>query len=125
MQGQFPSHEVIADIGSGLNFKRRGLQQLLQLVMSGCVEEVVISSKDRMCRFGFDLVEWLFEQHNTKLVVLESSTMGEREQFVNDILSIIQIYTCKWNRRRRYSIKSEKNKITINIPSEATTPKME
>jgi predicted site-specific integrase-resolvase len=125
MQGQFPTHEVIADIGSGLNFKRRGLQQLLQLVMSGCVEEVVISSKDRMCRFGFDLIEWLFEQHNTKLVVLESNTIGEREQFVNDILSIIQIYTCKWNGRRRYSIKSEENTLTINLPSEATTSKME
>lgn len=115
MQQQFPSHEVIADVGSGLNFKRRGLQCLLRLVMSNSVNEIVVSSKDRLCRFGFELLEWIFNQHNTKLMVLESASITEDQQFVNDILSIIQIYSCKWNGRRRYSFKDKENKIAIDI----------
>lgn len=125
MQQQFPSHQIITDIGSGLNFKRSGFRTLLRLVMSGNVEEVVVSSKDRMCRFGFELVEWLCEENATKLVVLESNTINEREQFVNDILSIIQIYTCKWNGRRRYSIKNNENQITIDIEPETTVTNVE
>ncbi|NDG32520.1 IS607 family transposase [bacterium] len=125
MQQQFPSHEVIADIGSGLNFKRRGLQCLLRLVMSNSVNEIVVSSKDRLCRFGFELLEWIFNQHNTKLMVLESTTITEDQQFVNDILSIIQIYSCKWNGRRRYSFKNEKNKIAIDIQPKTNATKME
>lgn len=125
MQQQFPSYEVVADIGSGLNFKRQGLRHLLQLVMSGSVEEVVVSSKDRLCRFGFELIEWLFEQNNTKLLVLESNKINEREQFVNDILSIIQIYTCKWNGRRRYCVKSQENQITIDITPETCASSVE
>lgn len=85
MQQQFPSHEVVADIGSGLNFKRRGLQCLLRLVMSNSVNEIVVSSKDRLCRFGFELLEWIFNQHNTKVMVLDfnysRSTIRQRHSF--------------------------------------------
>ena len=116
LQSKFPSHSIISDIGSGLNFKRRGLLQLLQLVMSSSVEEIVVSSKDRLCRFGFELIEWLCHQHDTKIVVLESlENTNTEQQFVNDVLSIIQIYTCKWNGKRRYTTKDKKNQITIDI----------
>ena len=125
MQQQFPSYEVITDIGSGLNFKRRGLQCLLRLVMSNSVKEIVVSSKDRLCRFGYELLEWIFNRHNTKLVVLESTSITKDQQFVNDILSIIQIYSCKWNGSRRYSFKDKKNKIEIDIQPKTNTTKME
>jgi predicted site-specific integrase-resolvase len=125
LQVRFPNHKVINDIGSGLNFKRRGLLQLLQLVIKTNVEEIVISSKDRLCRFGFELIEWLCEQHNTKLVVFQSNQESEEQQFVNDVLSIIQIYTCKWNGKRRYTTQSKKNKITIDIQPKDTPSKME
>lgn len=125
IQQQFPSHQIITDIGSGLNFKRSGFRTLLRLVMSGSVEEVVVSSKDRLCRFGFELIEWLCEQNSTKLLVLESDKLNEREQFVNDILSIIQIYTCKWNGCRRYSLKNKENQITIDIEPETIVTNVE
>lgn len=51
LQSEFPNHKIIDDVGSGLNFKRRGLLNLLQMVIRGSVEEIVISSKDRLCRF--------------------------------------------------------------------------
>lgn len=122
----YPSHVVVTDIGSGLNFKRPGLRKLLKLVMSNSVEEIVITSKDRLCRFGFELVEWICSQHHTKLVVLDQDSNTEPEsEFVRDILSIIQVYACKWNGRRRYTYQGEKNQVKINIESETVSQSME
>jgi len=125
LQTKFPNHKVIDDIGSGLNFKRRGLLNLLQLVIKGDVEEIVVSSKDRLCRFGYELVHWLCEQHNTKILVLQSSQETEEQQFVTDVLSIIQIYTCKWNGRRRYTTQGKKSKVTIEIQPEGNVETVE
>lgn len=112
---QFPSHEIISDVGSGLNFKRRGLRKLLKMVLSNSVEEIIITSKDRLCRFGYDLIEWLCHENNTKIMVLDKdSGMSKESEFVRDVLSIIQIYTYKWNGQRRYNYESKENKITTN-----------
>ena len=54
-----PNHEIISDIGSGLNFKRKGLLRMVESIMQGDVEEVVVSHRDRLCRFAFELVEWI------------------------------------------------------------------
>ena len=72
MVSKFPNHTVIKDIGSGLNFRRRGLIKLLELSSKGLVSEIVVASKDRLCRFGFELLEWQFSANNTRLLVLES-----------------------------------------------------
>lgn len=110
-QSQYPDYEIIKDIGSGLNFKRKGLLKLLELSNSGFVQQVVVSSKDRLCRFGFELVEWIFLQNNTKLLVLEQVNKNPEQEFAEDILSILQVFACRWNGKRRYnSIKNEKNK---------------
>lgn len=120
---QFPSHKVISDIGSGLNFKRPGLRKLLKLVMSSCVEEIVIASKDRLCRFGYDLI---CDENDTKLLVLDKdSNLSRESEFVRDVLSIIQIYTCKWNGQRRYTCKNKENQVEINIQSKTDVQRME
>ena len=123
---QFPSYKIISDVGSGLNFKRPGLRKLLKMVFSGSVEEIIITSKDRLCRFGYDLIEWLCSENSTKLVVLEQNkNMSKESEFVRDVLSIIQIYTCKWNGSRRYNYQGEKNQIEINIGPKTVTTEME
>jgi putative resolvase len=123
---QFPSHQIISDVGSGLNFKRRGLRKLLKMVLSNRVEEIIITSKDRLCRFGYDLIEWLCDENDTKILVLDKdSGMSKESEFVRDVLSIIQIYTCKWNGQRRYNNKSKENKTTINKSSETTVTNVE
>lgn len=110
---QFPNHKIISDIGSGLNFKRPGLKKLIKMVLSGDINQIVISSKDRLCRFGYDLIEWLCNENNTTILVLEKHQgMSKESEFVRDILSIIQVYACKWNGSRRY--KSKENQIKIN-----------
>jgi len=65
-------HLQISDIGSGINFKRKGLLRLLELVQQGNISAIIVASKDRLCRFGYELIEWLCLQHNTTIVVLDN-----------------------------------------------------
>lgn len=105
---KYPDHIVIKDIGSGLNYKRRGLLKLLELCSQGTVAEVVVFSKDRMCRFGFELIEHLFSQNDAKIVVHEQIDKTPETEFSEDILAILQVFACRWNGKRKYKI--DKNK---------------
>lgn len=107
----YPEHAVVTDIGSGINFQRRGLQKLLQLSSTGLVEQVVCSHRDRMCRFAFELLEYVFGLHGTRLLVhhQEDSTNLDNE-LSSDILAINTVFICRMqgrraaeNRRRRRS----------------------
>jgi predicted site-specific integrase-resolvase len=91
------------DIGSGLNFKRKGLVSLLHDVADGRVEEIVVASRDRMARFGFELIEWICNKYATKLVVLEQNDDTSPEsELATDLMSIINVFCCRRNGRRRY-----------------------
>jgi putative resolvase len=103
MREKYPKHSIIKDVGSGLNFKRRGLLLLLTKAIEGNIKEVVVAHRDRLCRFGFELIEWLFEKYNVKLVVLDTKIQCLSEQeMCRDICSIVQVYSCRINGRRRY-----------------------
>jgi putative resolvase len=125
LQDKFPTYTVIKDIGSGLNFKRRGLLKLLELSNKGLVQTVVVASKDRLCRFGFDLLKLQFEQSNVKLVVLDTIDKSPEDEFTEDILAILQVFACRWNGKRKYLVKNKKNQITVNIDPDKTVGELE
>lgn len=109
LQNQFPEYEIYKDIGSGINYKRKNLQKILKEGNKGCIEEIVVTSKDRLCRFGFELFEYLFELWNIKLVVLEQTKdSSPEEELAKDVVTIITVFGNKINGSRRY-IKNEKN----------------
>jgi putative resolvase len=89
LQNKYPEHFIVKDIGSGLNYKRKGFLKLIDEVGEGKVSEVVVFSKDRLCRFGFELVEHIFNKNNTKLVVHEQIDKSPEEEFTEDILAIL------------------------------------
>jgi len=103
MRNQFPNHECIEDIGSGLNFKRKGFRTLLERIMCGDIEEVVIAYKDRLCRFGFELLEQVASKYNTKLVVLNKIELSPEDELVKDLLAIIHVFSCRLYGLRKYS----------------------
>ena len=116
----YPDHELVEDIGSGINFKRKGLRAILESSLRGEIEEVVVSHKDRLCRFAFELVEFILCQNNTKLLVLDRELYkSESEELADDVLSIIHIFSCKEMGRRRY--KSKKSEIESDCCSETDT----
>jgi putative resolvase len=105
MREQFPDAFIIEDIGSGINWKRKGLQSLIQQVEGGKVEKVIIAYKDRLCRFAYELIEYIFTLHKTEIVVLNSSETEQGQEDIElaeDILSIIHIFSCKKMGKRKY-----------------------
>ena len=69
LQTEYPGYEIISDIGSGVNFKRKGLQNLLEQVYSGTIEEIAILHKDRLCRYEYELIEFICKKAGTRIVV--------------------------------------------------------
>lgn len=104
LQDQYPDCLVVKDIGSGLNYKRKGLLKLLEKSNNGEIENIMVFSKDRLCRFGFELLEWVFSQNGTKLVVFNTHDKSPEEEFTEDILAILQVFACRWNGKRKYRI---------------------
>jgi predicted site-specific integrase-resolvase len=110
----------VSDVGSGLNFKRPGLLRVLGLVKSGCVSKIVVASRDRMARFGFELIEWLCNEYGTKILVLDNQDSTPEEELGKDLMSIVQVYCCRWNGRRRYINKGNKDSEVATSPDGST-----
>ncbi|MGL6337597.1 MAG: IS607 family transposase [Waterburya sp.] len=100
------SFEIIQDLGSGLNYKKKGLIRLIKLICTYQVERLVISHKDRLLRFGSELIFSLCEIFGTEVVIVnrsEDSTF--EEDLANDVLEIITVFSA-----RLYGSRSHKNK---------------
>lgn len=114
-QREYPDYDVVEDIGSGINWKRKGLQTILEQSMSGEISEVLVAHRDRLCRFAFELIEWIFKKNGVKLIVLDSnqsqSISSVDNELSDDILSIIHVYSCRQMGRRRYSKEPKNNEI--------------
>jgi putative resolvase len=122
MQSKYPNHELVTDCGSGINWKRKGLQTILESTMRGEVQEVVVAHRDRLCRFAFELIEFIMVSNKAKLIVLDAENGKSREQeLADDVLSIINIYTCRKNGTRRYN----KDKKSENLSNTSTEENIE
>jgi predicted site-specific integrase-resolvase len=103
MQEKYPGYEIIKDIGSGINFKRPGLLRIINRAIDGNLTEVVVAYKDRLCRFGYDILECIFTKCNVTLLVLNNQDSKSIEQELSeDLLSIIHVFSCRSNGRRKY-----------------------
>jgi len=111
MRKHYPNYEIISDIGSGINFKRKQFLWLLEQTSIGNVKEVVVAHRDRLSRFGFELIEWFFSKHNVKLVVLDKCESSPQTELVTDLLSIITVFSCRIHGLRKYTntIKEDKS----------------
>jgi len=96
----------IQDIGSGINFKRAGLLRVLGLVKTGSVSTLVVASKDRLARFGFELIEWLCSEYDCKIIILDNQDGAPEDELGKDLMAIVQVYCCRWNGKRRYKNKA-------------------
>jgi predicted site-specific integrase-resolvase len=102
MQKKYPDHMIIRDIGSGLNMNRKGLKKILEMAIEGCIIEVVITYKDRLARFGYDLIEWLIDKYSGGKIKILNKNEKEtpEEEITKNILQIMNVYVAKINGRR-------------------------
>lgn len=98
--------EVITDVGSGLNYNRKKWNQLLHDVEQDKVKTIFITYKDRFIRFGFDWFNRFCNEHNTKIIVLNNPDTSPDKELVDDVISIIHVFSC-----RLYGLRKYKNKI--------------
>lgn len=102
MRGIYPEAEVIRDIGSGLNYKRKGLRTILERIVKGDRLQVVVAHRDRLTRFGNELIGYLLEQNGGELVVLDDTECSPEEEITKDILSILHVFSCRMHGLRKY-----------------------
>lgn len=109
LQNLYPTHDLITDIGSGINLNRKGLRKIIDLAITGNIEEVIIVHKDRLCRFGYDLIEDLIDKYsNGKIIIIEQEKDKlAKEEMVEDVLQIMNIFVAKMNGMRKYKINTE------------------
>lgn len=100
---QFPNAEIVSEVASGLNFKRKKLWDIVESSIRGDVSTVVVTHKDRLARFGFDFIQRVLERFNCKLVVLHYSSTSPEQELVQDILSILHVFSSRVYGLRKYS----------------------
>lgn len=107
--------EVVKDIGSGLNFKRKGLNKILERAMRGDKLKLVVAHRDRLARFGFDLIKFVIEQNGGSILVLEESSLSPQQELVQDLLNILHVFSC-----RMHGLRSYKDAISKDLSNQGT-----
>lgn len=110
MQSLYPEAEIIKDIGSGLNFKRKGLRSILDRLLRGDKLKIVVACRDRLCRFGFELIQYMVEQNGGEIVVRSATVHCPQTELTTDLLSIIHVFSCRMHGLRKYSKKIKEDK---------------
>ena len=101
--------DIIKDIGSGINYKKKGLKELINRIENNEVSKVVILYKDRLIRFGFELIEYLCEINNVEIEVIDNSECSKEKELTDDLIQIITVFA-----NRLYGQHSKKTKRLIN-----------
>ena len=94
--------EIIRDYGSGLNYNRKKWNQLLVEVMENKIKMILVSHKDRFVRFGFDWFEKFCNKFNVEIVVVKNERLSPHEELVQDIVSILHVFSCRLYGLRKY-----------------------
>ena len=92
--------KIISDIGSGINYDRKGLNQLIQMILQDEVSKVVVLYKDRLVRFGFELIENICEFKSVDIEVIDSTEKSEEQEVVEDLVQIITVFSCRLQGKR-------------------------
>ena len=87
--------EIISDIGSGINYKKKGLKELMKRISQNKVDKVVVFYKDRLLRFGFELVEYIASLYDCDIEIIDHTEKTEQQELLEDLVQIITVFSCK------------------------------
>jgi putative resolvase len=106
MAKQGYTYEIIEDPGSGMNYNKRGLKKLIRLICLKKIKRLVLTHKDRLLRFGSDLIFSLCEEFGVEIIIMNASKeLTFEDELVQDVLEIITVFSA-----RLYGSRSRKNK---------------
>jgi putative resolvase len=92
--------DVITDIGSGINYNKKGLNQLIDMITNSEVEKIVVLYKDRLLRFGFEIIENLCNKYGTVIEIIDNTENTEEQELVEDLIQIVTVFSCRLQGKR-------------------------
>lgn len=101
--------EIIEDIGSGINYKKKGLQKLISMISNREISKIVVLYKDRLIRCGFELIEYLCSINNIEIEIIDNTTHSKEQELTDDLIQIITVFA-----DRLYGQRSKKTKKLID-----------
>lgn len=95
--------KIISDIGSGLNYSRRGLLEVLAMVKEEKISRILVNYKDRLARFGYEMIEEICRLHDVEIQILnQTDEISSEQELVDDVLSVITVYSAKLYGKRSH-----------------------
>lgn len=108
LERNYQNVTVISDLGSGLNYKKNGLKKLLDLILNQQIDILIINHKDRLLRFGSELIFKICQFYQIKVIILENKEKSFEEDLTQDVIEIMTVFCAKL-----YGKRSHKNKVLI------------
>lgn len=102
-------YEIITDVGSGINYNKKGLRQLLEKICNHEISKIVVLYKDRLVRFGFEMIEYLCELNDVEIEIIDNTAQSKEQELTDDLVQIITVFA-----NRLYGQRSKKTKKLID-----------
>ena len=104
LMSQYPDYDLIQDIGSGINLTKKNLLKIIDWAIAGKIETLVIAYKDRLARFGYDLIEYFIKEYsNGEIIIMnQGENLEPEEELAKDVLQVMTVFVAKANGRRKY-----------------------
>jgi predicted site-specific integrase-resolvase len=87
--------EWLSDIGSGLNYKRKQFNRLMELIELGQIRRLLIAPRDRLVRFGYEYFEAFCKRHHTEIVVIDGETLSPEKELMRDLIAIVTVFSAR------------------------------
>ena len=95
-ENQGKPFKIIQDVGSGLNYERKGFLNLIHMICQKQCDEIIVNYQDRLARFGFELIKTICDENQVKLTVINQTQVEDpNQELVDDVLSIITVFSAK------------------------------
>lgn len=105
--------EIIEDLGSGLNYNRKKWNKLIDESINGQVSKIIITNKDRFIRFGYDWFERFLINLGVEIILVNNEKLSPQEELVQDLISIIHVFSCRIYGLRKYKTKIERDEEVV------------
>ncbi|MDT3701032.1 MAG: IS607 family transposase [Thermincola sp.] len=106
--------EILSDIGSGINYNKKGLQTLIRRIQNNEIEKVVVLYKDRLVRFGFEIIEYVAQLNNCTIEIIDKTEKTGEQELVEDMIQIVTVFACKLQGKRANKAKKFVKEILQN-----------
>lgn len=99
--------EWIQEVGGGMNFKRKQFLSLMDRIAAGDISRLIVAHKDRLVRFGFDLLDHIAKRNACVIEVVNQESLSPQEEMTEDLLSIVHTFSCRLYGMRKYKRKND------------------